>query len=431
MLMKHSSVAREIIRLLMLNLPSNLQVTDQAQACCNNDDWREAIACCQRQYAEAKDGLLPEVEFWEGILHMYKGAGCYAEGYPASAVRFFSRSAQIFEGMNHWHGQGIALMSLGEAYRALKDSQKALRQFKHACRIFQQLESRYEFPGSVTTQTSREAASAVLEGNLLSLQRELAKARENLRVIRERMAEFVLSTDIPLQLVKDERRWLDRIADLERKVSTQSTKASKLGLRRNSIESAPEQSQGDRRQACQYHKLCEQICAKLRSMINAIETPEHLHLIPLPGTVAAGEPVYMPNEDSLDQSGNVAWEDIIVGTTRYQLLTLKRTPKNDHRFTSNDKYFISTVRGDSMIGENIHSGDLLLVKRQDAWPELRQIAVFEEEGRGPVVKRFYRTENRIYLESANPNYMPRQFGKNSPTLRLLGVVVAILQEKKG
>lgn len=48
-----------------------------------------------------------------------------------------------------------------------------------------------------------------------SLARQLSESRENLLLIEERKAQFVLETDIPLQLVKEERRLRDRIATLE------------------------------------------------------------------------------------------------------------------------------------------------------------------------------------------------------------------------
>jgi hypothetical protein len=56
---------------------------------------------------------------------------------------------------------------------------------------------------------------------LLSIRRQLAEACENLRLIQERMAEFVLSTEIPLQLKKEERRWLDKISELEQQLADQ------------------------------------------------------------------------------------------------------------------------------------------------------------------------------------------------------------------
>ena len=48
-----------------------------------------------------------------------------------------------------------------------------------------------------------------------SLRRQLAEARMNLQLIKERESEYVLSTDVPLQLVKEKRRWQKRITELE------------------------------------------------------------------------------------------------------------------------------------------------------------------------------------------------------------------------
>jgi len=51
-----------------------------------------------------------------------------------------------------------------------------------------------------------------------SLQRQLAELRENLRLIEERESQFVQETDIPLQLIKEERGIQARIADLEQRL---------------------------------------------------------------------------------------------------------------------------------------------------------------------------------------------------------------------
>jgi hypothetical protein len=49
----------------------------------------------------------------------------------------------------------------------------------------------------------------------LTPQQQLAEARENLRLIQERKSQYVLETDVPLQLIKEERRLLKRVAELE------------------------------------------------------------------------------------------------------------------------------------------------------------------------------------------------------------------------
>jgi len=58
-----------------------------------------------------------------------------------------------------------------------------------------------------------------MSGEVEALQRELSQARENLALIQERMSEYVLSTDVPLQLIKEERRWEGRIRWLERRIA--------------------------------------------------------------------------------------------------------------------------------------------------------------------------------------------------------------------
>lgn len=51
-----------------------------------------------------------------------------------------------------------------------------------------------------------------------SLEYQLAEMRANLLLIKERKAEFVQETDIPLTLIKDERRLRQRIAEIEARV---------------------------------------------------------------------------------------------------------------------------------------------------------------------------------------------------------------------
>ncbi len=63
----------------------------------------------------------------------------------------------------------------------------------------------------------------VPEEGMPSLQRRLADAREDLRLMEEREAQYPLSTDIPLLLVKEKRRLLAKIDELEQQLATQST----------------------------------------------------------------------------------------------------------------------------------------------------------------------------------------------------------------
>jgi hypothetical protein len=53
---------------------------------------------------------------------------------------------------------------------------------------------------------------------LEGLQRQLANAEENLRLIQERKSEYVSEEEIPLQLIKNERKLVDRIAELRQRL---------------------------------------------------------------------------------------------------------------------------------------------------------------------------------------------------------------------
>ncbi len=53
---------------------------------------------------------------------------------------------------------------------------------------------------------------------LEELQRLLAEAKENLQLIDERIAQYVLEIDVPLQLIKEQRRLQKKVRKLEREI---------------------------------------------------------------------------------------------------------------------------------------------------------------------------------------------------------------------
>ncbi len=53
-----------------------------------------------------------------------------------------------------------------------------------------------------------------------ALQHDLKEARENLALIDERIADYVLSTDVPLQLIKERRRLKSRVGQIERRLAS-------------------------------------------------------------------------------------------------------------------------------------------------------------------------------------------------------------------
>lgn len=84
------------------------------------------------------------------------------------------------------------------------------------------------------------------------------------------------------------------------------------------------------------------------------------------------------------------------------------------------KYFWLKVKGDSMVGDMISEGDLVLVREQ---PEVEsgQLGVVIVDGEEGTLKRIYKTEDSIVLQSSNPAYPPRIFtGKDMKLVRIVG-----------
>jgi hypothetical protein len=68
---------------------------------------------------------------------------------------------------------------------------------------------------SQPTRDERSEPTVTLPSRLAPSIKQLNEARANLRLIEEREAEYVLSTDVPLQLIKEKRQLQQRIAELE------------------------------------------------------------------------------------------------------------------------------------------------------------------------------------------------------------------------
>ena len=60
------------------------------------------------------------------------------------------------------------------------------------------------------------------EHEVESLRRQLAEARENLLLIEERISEYVMGTAVDLQLIQQQRRLKERIAELEQQLAAKT-----------------------------------------------------------------------------------------------------------------------------------------------------------------------------------------------------------------
>ena len=83
------------------------------------------------------------------------------------------------------------------------------------------------------------------------------------------------------------------------------------------------------------------------------------------------------------------------------------------------EYFFLRAKGDSMINARIMDGDLLLIRRQDD-VENGEIAAVLIDGEA-VLKRVYKTNGTIILQSENPKYQPIVVQKNDmKNVRIIG-----------
>lgn len=120
--------------------------------------------------------------------------------------------------------------------------------------------------------------------------------------------------------------------------------------------------------------------------------------LPLLGMVSAGRPLEAP-----------------------ELLESVEVPESMLR---RGKHFALRVRGDSMIEDGIHTGDILVVQQQER-AEVGQTVVALVEGEA-TVKRFYRQGDKIELRPANPNYTSLIVDDRLVEVR--GVVVGLMRK---
>ena len=106
----------------------------------------------------------------------------------------------------------------------------------------------------------------------------------------------------------------------------------------------------------------------------------------------------------------------------------------DEYITIDDKYRPDEIVafravGDSMDGDEIHDGNICLVRRQDD-VESGDIAVVVIDGEEGTLKRVRKQQGVIILEASNPAYPPRVFvGEDANKVRIVGRVIEVRHKK--
>ena len=108
------------------------------------------------------------------------------------------------------------------------------------------------------------------------------------------------------------------------------------------------------------------------------------------------------------------------------MLTINKTDRKSHR-KNDPAHSQERDSGDSMIGANIRSGDIVFIRQQ---PEVcnGQIAAVLV-GDEATLKRFYHSGNTITLLAENPDVAPLTLsGSELESVRVIGLAVAFMHE---
>ena len=173
-------------------------------------------------------------------------------------------------------------------------------------------------------------------------------------------------------------------------------------------------------------RLYSSFCGRLIDLRAQAKRPAEARFLRVVEAMA-GEPLYEPGEDC-----TAVIDAVWIEEERFQFLSMRNRYPIKCYFSPDERFFLVHVKGHSMNGGQyqIRDRDVLLAKHQDTRPAEREVAVFQEENSGPLVKIFRSHPGRIVLESANPRFKDRTYNAHSPTLRVLGVARAILQPEQ-
>ena len=124
--------------------------------------------------------------------------------------------------------------------------------------------------------------------------------------------------------------------------------------------------------------------------------------LPLVGAIAAGQPI-----DAVEDRQFIDLDQIF------------RSPAGGESNT-----FVLSVRGDSMIDEQIRDGDYVVVQRRNTARNGETVVALLDNGEA-TLKKFYREQNRIRLQPANDAYEPIYV--DHCQVQVQGVVIGVIR----
>lgn len=94
---------------------------------------------------------------------------------------------------------------------------------------------------------------------------------------------------------------------------------------------------------------------------------------------------------------------------------------------ANQNRFLLEVRGDSMIGDNICDGDLVICEKSSTLKKKGQIAVVIVKNTEATLKRIMREDGKVVLIPSNPNLAPMEY--EAEDIKIQGIYLGLLRLK--
>ncbi len=159
-----------------------------------------------------------------------------------------------------------------------------------------------------------------------------------------------------------------------------------------------------------YPSTGQRITEVVRAGMSRLEDMIH---IPVLGRIIAGKPIPVPSSD-------LAYFDAESGVDIARSL-LPREKVNE--------LFALEVQGDSMIDALVNEGDIVVMKSASDAKNGEMVAVWLDDKDETTLKYFYRENNRVRLQPANPDMQPIYID-NPSHLRIMGKVVLVIRQVK-
>ncbi len=142
--------------------------------------------------------------------------------------------------------------------------------------------------------------------------------------------------------------------------------------------------------------------------IRLVESPTPDNMVPLLGTIAAGEPIPVPSAETWTSEA----QDMIKVPSDFLPV---RPP-----------VFALKVKGTSMIDALINDGDVVLMKPAKSANDGEMVAVWLKDRQEVTLKRYFHDKNKIRLQPANPTMKP--FYEPEENVEVQGKVVGVIRK---